>query len=125
MGAAQDHGAGCHDGTFAHHDIVHHHRTHADEGQVFDLGPVDGHIVADGDIVADFYGRFLIEGVQNGTVLDVDVVADADGIDVAAHHGVEPDGTAVAHHHVADDGGVLGQEAVLADLRLEAAHRLD
>ena len=40
--------------------------------------PVYHHVVSDRDVVADFYGGFLIECVKHTAVLDVDAVSDSD-----------------------------------------------
>ena len=72
------------------------------------VGAVDGDVVSDGNIVADGDGALLIERVEDGSVLNVDMVADADAVDVAAQHGVEPDAATVADDGVTDDGCVLG-----------------
>ena len=82
-----------------------------------------GHIVAYAHIVAYLYGRFLVKGVQNGAVLNVDAVSDAYGVHIAADHRVEPHAALVAHDHIAHQSGVVGKEAFPADLRREAAHR--
>ena len=80
------------------------------------------HIVAYGDIVADYDGRFLIESVEHTTVLDVHTVADGDGVDIAAQHSVEPHAALVAHSYITNNGGILGEEAVFAYFRLKAAN---
>ena len=122
-GVAQYQGTGSHDGTFAHHGMVEEGGAHAYEGIVADGCPVHGDIVADGHVVADFYGRFLIQGVQHAAILDVHAVADADGVHVSAQHGVEPYAAVVSQLHVAYEGGVVRQETVLADFGGEAPYR--
>ena len=84
------------------------------------LCAVYGYIVPYGHVVADFDGGFLVEGVQYRAVLYVYAVADADGVDIAAQHGVEPYAASVAHYYVADNGGVVGKETVFAEFRCEA-----
>jgi hypothetical protein len=41
--------------------------------------------------------------MQNCTILDVDLIADPDGIDVAAKHCAEPDAAFVAHDYIANN----------------------
>jgi hypothetical protein len=83
---------------------------------------VHGGVVADGDPVADDDRIEVALAVEHGAVLHVGVRADADGVDVAAQHGVHPHRGALAERHVADDlrgeinvatGGNLGQPALV------------
>ena len=120
----QDDRASCYDSSFADDDIIHHDGSHADEGVVTDMAAVERDIVPDGDIVADLDRGLLIEGVEDGAVLDIDVVADADGIDVTAEDGVEPDTAALPEDDISDDGSVDSEEAVLTDLRRDASYSL-
>ena len=61
--------------------------------------------------------------MKNRAVLNVYPVTDADGIDIAAQHRVEPDAAFVADDRVADNRGVVCQKTVFADLRSETAYR--
>ena len=54
------------------------------------MAAVERDIVPDGDIVTDLDRGLLIEGMEDGAVLDIHIVADADGVDVTAEDGVEP-----------------------------------
>ncbi len=60
--------------------------------------------------------------MEHRAVLDVDAVADAYRVDVAAQYGVEPHAAVVAHHNVAYDGGVVGEVAVFTYLRSESSN---
>lgn len=108
-------GTGGDDGAFAYDGVVHHHGTHADEGQVVDVGAMDGDIVADGDVIAYPAYRFFVKGMQHCAVLDVDAVADGDGVDVAAQGYAEPYRALVAHGYVADYCCRFGQKAAVAE----------
>lgn len=121
-GAAEHHGTGCDYGSGAYNGIVHHHGAHANEGVVMDLAAVEGNVMAYGDVVADFDGRLLVERVEHGAVLDIHAVADANGVDVAAEHGVKPYGALIADRKVADECGIFSNEAVAAHPGSEAAH---
>lgn len=85
-----------------------------------DFAAMKGYVVANRYVVADFDGRFLIERVEYGTILDVYAVADADRVYVAAQYGVEPYGTFIAHLYIADNRSVFGQEAVFPDFGSES-----
>jgi hypothetical protein len=45
--------------------------------------------------------------MQHGTVLYVDLVADANGIHVPPNNRIEPYGTIVAHDYIPNNGGVF------------------
>jgi hypothetical protein len=64
--------------------------------------------MSDCDPVTHDDGIEIALAVENGTVLNVGVGADADGIDVAAKDSVHPHGRALAEHDVAENlrGGV-------------------
>ena len=123
-GLGQDDRACGYDSPFADDDIIHHDGSHTDEGVVTDMAAVERDIVPDGDIVTDLDRGLLIEGMEDGAVLDIHVVADADGVDVTAEDGVEPDAAALPEDDISDDGSVDSEEAVLTDLRRDASYSL-
>ena len=51
--------------------------------------------------------RFLIQGVQYASVLDVYTVADTNGVDVATQYGTEPDTAITSHFYISDDSSVI------------------
>ena len=57
--------------------------------------------------------------MDDGRVLHVGVVAEADVVDVAAKHGAEPDVRVSAQEHAADDGRARRDVELVAD-RLHA-----
>ncbi len=124
LGAAQHHRSGGHECAFAHFGVIHHDGAHSYQGVIVDFGAVDNHVVAYGDIVADFDYRFMVKSVKHAAVLDVDAVADTYGVDVAAQHGSEPDAALVAHLHVAYYGAVVGQETVFPYLGCKSSYCL-
>ena len=56
---------------------------------------MEGDIVPDRDIISDLYRRLLIQGMEYGSVLDIDVISDADGVYIATEDSVEPNATAL------------------------------
>lgn len=114
LGIGQYHGAGGNDSSFAYHGVVHDHGAHAYQGEVVYVRSVYGDVVSDGNIVADGDGRFAEKRVQYAAVLNIDAVADGDGIDIAAQDRAKPYAAFFAHSDIADDGGVLGQKSVCA-----------
>ena len=113
---------GRYDGTFAYDSMIHHDGAHADQRPVFNLRPVDGDVVPDGDVVANLDGGFLVERMQDGAVLDIDAIPDADGVHIAADDRPEPDAASFANHHVANDRGIVGQEGIRAYLGRKAPY---
>ena len=122
-GVCQYQGAGSHDGSFSHYGVVEEGSSHANQGIVVYAGSVECHVVADGYVVADFYGRFFIQSVEYGAVLDVHPVADADGVHISPEYGIEPYATVFSHYYIADNGGVVGQITVFTDLRSKSSDR--
>lgn len=54
--------------------------------------------------------------MDDDTILDIDLVADADAVDVAADDGIEPDAAFIAYFYVTDDGGIGSDKTVLSKL---------
>ena len=69
-------------------------------------------IVSDRNIVADIYRSFLIGTMDDCTILDVDVVPDPDGMNIAANHGIEPYTAVIAQYNIACDCGIVGQKSI-------------
>ena len=84
-------------------NIVEHRGVDADEAVVIDLRPVDDGTMTNGDTIAD--ARFgQAEGaVENGTVLNVGVVANDYLAHVAPQDSGKPNGGAVADGDIAND----------------------
>ena len=96
FGAAQNYGTGGHQGAFAYLGVVHHDGAHSDQGVVVDLCPMDHHIVANGDVVADFNGGFLIKRVKHPAAPNHGIVGQKA---VAADYGGEsPYGSDYCHN---------------------------
>lgn len=121
LGIGQDHGAGSDDSSFAYHGVVHDHGAHAYQGEVVYIRSVYGDVMAYGNVVADGDGRFAEKRMQYAAVLNIDAVADGDGIDIAAQDRAKPYAAFFAHSDIADDGGVLCQESVCAYHRIVSA----
>src|SRR5690554_5959845 len=105
--------------------MVQYGGAHANEYVVLDFCPVYGYIVTHGNVVADFYHRLLIQGVQDGSVLNVDLVPQSDGVDIAAQYRVVPNAAIVAHLHIANNGGVFCQENIVSKFRDRKSTRLN
>src|SRR5262249_9434062 len=124
-----------HEGARRHHrpraDLraVEHGGAVADQALVAERGGVDRAVVADGRAGADL-GAAARRHVDDRAVLHVGAAVHDDRVEVAAKHGVVPDGGALLDRHVADDHGGRRDERRGVDLRalpLEAEqwHALD
>src|SRR5690554_2895497 len=105
--------------------MIKHHGTHPYQCTIFNSGAMDHHVVPDRDIITNDGYRFLIECVNNGAILNVDSVADTDGVDITPQHGIEPDAAVVTDDHITNDCGVVGQIIVFSHLRGKAPDRFD
>lgn len=52
--------------------------------------------------------------MQYAAILNIDAVANGDGIDIAAQDGAKPYAAFFAHGDITDDSSVLGQKCVCA-----------
>jgi hypothetical protein len=78
------------------------------------------HVVADGDVVADVDAVLFFHAVEDGVVLNVGIMADADLVDVAAENGVHPDAGVFAENDIADDLGGVVDVGGVGELRGDA-----
>src|SRR5687767_8732235 len=97
--ACRDHGA------FADSRAVEHDGPDTDQAVILDSATVQNDRVSDGDAVADVEREFTVVDMEDGVVLDVAIVTDADGVDIAAQGSVAPDAGTLADFHIADDLG--------------------
>ena len=107
----------------AHDGAVEDDGAHADQHPVLDRAAMDERAVADGHLVTDVGRVRAPHHVHDGAVLDVGAGADADLVDVAAHHAVHPDARLRADHHIPDDLGALVHEDRRVELGPLAAER--
>src|SRR5258705_10117983 len=114
LGAFQYDSAGRDDRVAAYFGIVHDDGAHAYEHFITKFTAMYNGVVADGDIVADDGLGFLVSGVDDDTILDVDLIADADAVDIAAYDGIEPDAGLVTDLDISDHGGIGGDKAIIS-----------
>jgi hypothetical protein len=100
-----DESAGSDNRSRANFCAVQNNRSHADEAAVFYGAAVQRDGMAHGDIFAEVDAVLLLHAVEHAAILHVGMRADADFVNVAAQHGIHPDGGVLAENHVADDLG--------------------
>ena len=84
---------------------IQHDRADADQALVFDGAAVQHRQMPHRDAIADVQRKQPGVAMQHRIVLNVGLVADADGVDVAARGDVGPDAGALADCHVSDHLG--------------------
>lgn len=94
-------------GTYVY--TVEQNRAHRDQAIVFDRRAVHDGAMTDGDTVSNVR-RDAIVNMNDGSILNVAVVADHDRVGVAANHRGGPHRDALSESHVAgDDGGGMDE----------------
>jgi hypothetical protein len=96
------------DSALADYGMVKDNGTHTNEGTMADVGTMDSDIVAYRDFITNLNDGLLIESVQDGAILYIDAIANADGIDVATYHSSEPEATLSSNLHITDNNGIVG-----------------
>jgi len=115
LGAFEYDGACGDDGVAADLGIVHDDGAHAHEYFITQRATMYDGVMADGDVVPDDRLGFLVGGMDDDAILDIDLVADADAVDVTTDDGIEPDAAFIAYLYVADDGGIRSDETILSE----------
>jgi hypothetical protein len=97
--------------------MIHDDRSHTNQNIVFDGAAMYNGIMGDGNIVPDLNGRFLIGSVNTHTILDVHIIANANIGNITPYDSIEPHTAIITNSDIANDGGIIGQETVFANLR--------
>ena len=87
---------------------------------------MNGGVVANRYIVADVclrgLGRLVVEGVDDGSILDVGAVADGNLINVTTQHSAKPYRAILANCRIANNHGRVGQKCVLSNRGLVSSY---
>ena len=102
--------------------MVHHDGPHTNEDIIIDVAAMDNGPVAYGHIITDDGIRFFISAVDNGPILDIDLIANANGIDVSTDHRVKPETAIVPGDHISNYDGMIRHKVVCAQLWGEASY---
>lgn len=86
---------------------------------------MNGGIVPYARIVFQDGLAFAIRPVDDGAVLNVDLLADDDGSDIAPDYAIEPARRVLTHGHVPDDGRVGCKPTTRMDFRRLVSARQD
>ena len=105
--------------------VIQNDSSHTDQDAITNFAAVDDGAVADSDFVTDFERSFLIGAVEDGAILDVCAIANANIVYIAPDDDMVPDAAGITDHHIADDNGGFGKEGVGSDLRGFSEERAD
>src|SRR5690606_3797946 len=94
--------------------VIHNNGSHAHKHVIAQRTTVDDGAMGDRDVIADDDPGPLGGAVDNRTILDVRIVANRNGMQIAPNRGAVPYRTVVAHHHFANHHGGLSQKAVFS-----------
>jgi hypothetical protein len=72
------------------------------------LGSVNNCLMTDGNRITDLDNRFLIQGVQDSTILDIDSVPDPDAIHISPENRIKPYTAVVAQNDISDNHRSFG-----------------
>ena len=110
----------------ADNSIVENCSSHAYKAVVLDDSTMNNGIMTYGYIVANMglrgVLRTIVEGVDDNTILDICMVANGDGINIATQHSIVPYRAVLTYGDIAYYGGILGQPRVVTNLRLVASN---
>lgn len=70
------------------------------------MSAVNSGVVPDARTVFQYGLAFAVRPVDDGAILDIDLIADGDGSDIAPDYAIEPARRVLTHGHVPDDGRV-------------------
>jgi hypothetical protein len=81
---------------------------------------MDNGLMPYGYLVANDRLRFLVSTMNHGPILDIDLIAYADTVDIAPDYSVKPDTAIIAQDHITGQRGIGCQKTVFADYRVLA-----
>ncbi len=119
--ARRDQGTGGDHRAAFDHRPIEYLRPHADEAIILYGAAMDDAAMADGYVRTDIGSELTAGDMDNGSVLNIGPLADADFMNVAANHHPIPQAGACPDHHIADNRRGMGDEDIGGDLRRMAA----
>jgi hypothetical protein len=122
-GVFKHHGSCSYDGIAADLGIVHNNCAHSDQNPVMDGAAMYDGIVANGYIIPDIDLGLLVSTMEHCAILYIHFVANADTVNIAAYHSVEPDTAIIAQYYVPYHSGIGCYETIFSELGGYAFHR--
>src|SRR5690606_14976455 len=112
MRALEHHSAGRNNTVAFYNTIIHHNASHAYEYIIMYRATMNYGIVANGYIIADVGGEFLIGTVYNRTVLYVYLVSHFNVVHISSYHCTKPDTAIIAHFYIAGNNCIFSNKTV-------------
>jgi hypothetical protein len=122
-GVFQNNSACGYNGMTTNHCIVHHDGTHSHQHIIFDCASVYNGQVTNAYTITNDGAGFFVCAVDNYAILNIDLIADPDGIYIPPDNCVEPDTALISNDYVANNGGIGGDKAVLTELWMDSFYR--
>jgi hypothetical protein len=76
-------------------------------------------------IVTDIHRRLPVSAMNNHPILYIHIPADPDVMDIAAHHGIEPDTAVISYDYIPGNCGIFSHETPFPDIGPDAFYCLD
>jgi hypothetical protein len=86
---------------------------------IFNGTAMDDGIMADAYTITNDGLGFLVCTVENCAVLDIDLIADPDGVHIAPDYGIEPDTAVISNDYVTYHGGIGSDKTVFTELGMD------
>jgi hypothetical protein len=90
VGIFKNHRTCRHNAAAFDHGMVHHHRAHPNQDFVLNRATMDNGPVTDTHPRSHGCGSPLIGAMDDCPILNIGLIPDADGIDIAPQHGIVP-----------------------------------
>src|SRR5690606_27451410 len=118
MRALEHHSAGRNNTVAFYNTIIHHNASHAYEYIIMYRATMNYGIVANGYIIANIGGGFLIRTVNNRTVLHIYLVSHFNVVHISPHHCAEPDTATIVQSYIAGNTCIFCNETVFTEFWL-------
>jgi hypothetical protein len=112
LGVFKHHSASRYNATCAHYRMVHYNGAHANENIVFHRAAMHNSPMPNTHPRTNRGCSFLVGAVNDGSILNIRFLTDADAVHIATQYGVKPHGTIISQYNVAYNGGVFGYKAL-------------
>jgi hypothetical protein len=92
--------------------MIHHDGAHANQYIVLQRTTMHQRIMPNAAKITNLSARFLIGAMDDGSILDIHSLADADGVYITTDYRIEPEAAMVARNDIAHKGGIFGDKTI-------------
>ena len=121
----ENHSTGGDHSPSAHNSTVHDHGSHSNQGSLSYNAAVNDGIVTDARPIVYFEVRLLKSAMEYSTILDVDLISNPDGTDIAAYDRSKPDAAVRTRDHIPDHSAVRREPSTISKGRTGPFDRQD